>query len=188
MRHQLEYLVVKSVELAVRPLPMRTVRKLGERLGLTFYLVDRVHRRIAIANLEAAFPNRTADDREAIAKAMFKHFGRLLLELLKFSALSNDEKLAMVDWEGEERVEEESDPQRCKRVADREEESVVGCLQGGGEPHEADRHQERPKPALRPAPPRDQPACNERPANREDESRLLGMTHSAEFVVIARLR
>jgi KDO2-lipid IV(A) lauroyltransferase len=71
---------------------------------LTFYLVDRVHRRIAIANLEAAFPNRTPDDREAIAKAMFKHFGRLLLELLKFSALSSDEKLAMVDWEGEERV------------------------------------------------------------------------------------
>ena len=104
MRHQLEYLAVKSVDSAVRPLPLSAVRRLGERLGLAFYVADRVHRRIAIANLEAAFPARTSDDREAIAKAMFKHFGRLLLELLKYSSLSNDEKLAAVDFEGEDRV------------------------------------------------------------------------------------
>jgi Kdo2-lipid IVA lauroyltransferase/acyltransferase len=88
----------------VRPLPLRAVRRLGEGLGVLFYLVDRVHRRIAIANLEAAFPARSAEDRDAIARSMFKHFGRLLLELLKYSSLSNEEKLAKVDWEGEERV------------------------------------------------------------------------------------
>ena len=104
MRHRLEYLAVKSVELALRPLSMRMVRRLGERLGMTFYLVDRVHRRIALANLEAAFPGRTAADRSTIAKTMFKHFGRLLLELLKYGSLSNVEKLALVEWEGEDRV------------------------------------------------------------------------------------
>jgi len=104
VRHQVEYLLVKSVALAVRPLPLQTVRKLGEDLGLAFYLMDRVHKRIALANLEAAFPGRTDEEREAIAKAMFKHFGRLLLELLKYSALSDEEKLAKVEWEGEERV------------------------------------------------------------------------------------
>jgi KDO2-lipid IV(A) lauroyltransferase len=104
MRHQLEYLVVKTVELAVRLLPLRVVRTLGEGLGLAFYLVDRGHRRIALANLAAAFPARTPEDREAIAKSMFKHFGRLLLELLKYSSLSNAGKLAAVDWEGEDRV------------------------------------------------------------------------------------
>ena len=81
MRHQLEYLAVKSVDSAVRPLPLSAVRRLGERLGLAFYVADRVHRRIAIANLEAAFPARTSEDREAIAKAMFKHFGRLVEKL-----------------------------------------------------------------------------------------------------------
>ena len=104
MRHQIEYLVVKSVELTVRPLPLRVVRKLGEALGLAFYLVDRVHRRIALANLQAAFPARAAEDRETIARSMFKHFGRLLLELLKFASLSHERKLAAVDWEGEDRV------------------------------------------------------------------------------------
>ena len=104
MRHRLEYLAVRCVALMVRALPLSTVRRLGEGLGLVFYLVDRVHRRIALANLEAAFPKKPADERRAIAKAMFQHFGRLLLELLQFSSLSRDRQMALVDWEGEERV------------------------------------------------------------------------------------
>jgi KDO2-lipid IV(A) lauroyltransferase len=104
MRHRLEYLAVRTVELAVRPLAPSTVRRLGERLGFVFYVVDRVHRRIALGNLEVAFPGRTFQERDAIAKAMFEHFGRLLLELLKYASLSGPEKLALVDWEGEERV------------------------------------------------------------------------------------
>jgi KDO2-lipid IV(A) lauroyltransferase len=104
MRHRVEYLIVKAVELAVRPLPLQAVRRLGEALGLMFYTVDRVHRRIALANLAVAFPARTARERQAIAKSMFEHFGRLLLELLKYASLRNDQKLALVEWEGEERV------------------------------------------------------------------------------------
>ena len=104
MRHRIEYLIVKTVELAVRPLPLQAVRRLGEALGLMFYTVDRVHRRIALANLAVAFPARTARERQAIAKSMFEHFGRLLLELLKYASLRNEQKLALVEWEGEERV------------------------------------------------------------------------------------
>jgi Kdo2-lipid IVA lauroyltransferase/acyltransferase len=104
MRHRAEYLIVKTIELAVRPLPLSTVRSLGEALGLIFYAVDRVHRRIALANLGVAFPSRTEQERQAIAKSMFAHFGRLLLELLKYASLPTDEKLALVEWEGEERV------------------------------------------------------------------------------------
>jgi KDO2-lipid IV(A) lauroyltransferase len=104
MRYLFEYLIVESVAIAVRPLPMRFVRQLGETLGLMFYAVDRVHRRIALANLAFAFPARTEAERRAIARAMFRHFGRLLLELLKFASLSKGEQLALVDWEGEERV------------------------------------------------------------------------------------
>src|SRR5918995_2800912 len=104
MRHRLEYLAVALVALKVRALPLSMVRRLGETLGLMFYLVDRVHRRIALANLEVAFPKRSPDDCRAIAKAMFQHFGRLLLELLKYSSLSRERQMALVDWEGEERV------------------------------------------------------------------------------------
>ena len=104
MRHQIEYLAVRSIALMVRGLPLPVVRRLGEGLGLMFYLVDRVHRRIALANLEVAFPKKSADECRVIAKAMFQHFGRLLLELLKYSSLPQEEQMALVDWEGEERV------------------------------------------------------------------------------------
>lgn len=104
MRHRLEYLAVASVALFVRALPLTVVRRLGEWLGLMFYLVDRVHRRIALANLEVAFPQKSAHECRAVAKSMFQHFGRLLLELLKYSSLPKEQQLALVDWEGEERV------------------------------------------------------------------------------------
>jgi KDO2-lipid IV(A) lauroyltransferase len=104
MRHQIEYLAVRSIALLVRGLPLPAVRRLGEGLGLMFYLVDRVHRRIALANLQVAFPKKSAEDCRVIARAMFQHFGRLLLELLKYSSLPQAEQVALVDWEGEERV------------------------------------------------------------------------------------
>jgi Kdo2-lipid IVA lauroyltransferase/acyltransferase len=104
MRSHVEYLIVKAVELCVKPLPLSMVRRLGEGLGLSFYLVDRVHRRIALANLEVAFPNRTRAERKAIAQSMFRHFGRLLLELLKYASMPMHDQLGLVEWEGEERV------------------------------------------------------------------------------------
>jgi KDO2-lipid IV(A) lauroyltransferase len=47
---------------------------------------------------------RPAAERRAIARGTFIHFGRLLLELLKFSTLSPEGMLARVEFDGEERV------------------------------------------------------------------------------------
>jgi KDO2-lipid IV(A) lauroyltransferase len=104
MRQWLEYIAVKSVALAVRPFPLAAVRWMGEVFGLLFYLLDRVHRRIAVANLQVAFPKRSEEQCRAVARSMFQHFGRLLLELLKYSSLRADAQLSLVEWEGEERV------------------------------------------------------------------------------------
>jgi KDO2-lipid IV(A) lauroyltransferase len=103
MRHRLEYWLVRSLIAFVRVAPDALVRALGTGLGLAFYTVDRAHRRIADRNLETAFPTRPAAERTAIARAAFKHFGRLLVELLKFSTLSAEQMLARVDVDGEER-------------------------------------------------------------------------------------
>src|SRR5262245_26562988 len=101
MRHRIEDAAVWSVAAIARVLPLTVVRRLGEGLGLMFYLVDRVHRRIALANLEVAFPKKSRDECRAIAQSMFQHFGRLLLELLKYSSLSQEKQIALVEWEGE---------------------------------------------------------------------------------------
>jgi Kdo2-lipid IVA lauroyltransferase/acyltransferase len=104
MRHELEYLAVRSVASAVRVMSPRHVRDWGSRLGLAYYGIDRAHRRIALANLAAAFPARSPEERRTLARQVFGHFGRTLLELLKFTTLSDDRKMELVEWDGEDRV------------------------------------------------------------------------------------
>jgi KDO2-lipid IV(A) lauroyltransferase len=102
VRHRIEYALVQVVRGAVWLLPISAVRAAGTLVGLTFYALDRVHRRVADTNLATAFPQRTAAERRAINRRMFAHFGRLLLELLKFSTLSPRAMRHLVEFEGEE--------------------------------------------------------------------------------------
>jgi Kdo2-lipid IVA lauroyltransferase/acyltransferase len=104
MMHRLEYLFARAAIALVRVMPGWLVRWIGSTVGLLVYVVDAPHRRIASANLAVAFPTRSSAERRAIARGAFRHFGRLLFELLKFSTLSNDQLLARVDVEGAERV------------------------------------------------------------------------------------
>jgi KDO2-lipid IV(A) lauroyltransferase len=103
-RHRLEYSLVRAIAGGVALLPMTMVRHVGTALGRVAYTVDRFHRRIALDNLRHAFPARAESERRDIARAMFAHFGRLLLELMKFERLSDQQILGLVDTEGEERV------------------------------------------------------------------------------------
>jgi len=104
LQHRLEFMAVMTARACVRPLPMPVVLAAGSLLGRAFHLVDRSHRRLALRNLEAAFPARPEAERAAIARDMFAHFGRLLTVLLKFSTLRPDQMLARVEFEGEDRV------------------------------------------------------------------------------------
>ena len=104
MIRALEFAAVRMVAAIVSPLPMRAVRRCGAALGRTVYAVDRAHRRIALENLAAAFPARPEAERHALARAMFAHFGSLLLELLKFGTYTPERMRAAVDIEGEERA------------------------------------------------------------------------------------
>jgi KDO2-lipid IV(A) lauroyltransferase len=100
----LEFAIVRAVAGAVRLLPMRVVRAAGALLGSAAFALDRFHRRIALDNLAHAFPSKSAAERRALARAMFSHFGSLLLELMKFGALTRDEMLRLIECDGEERV------------------------------------------------------------------------------------
>jgi KDO2-lipid IV(A) lauroyltransferase len=104
LRHPIEYALVLFTMRAARVLPWRVVRAMGSGLGFLFYTLDGRHRRIALGNLEAAFPRKSPAERQAIVRHVFGHFGRLLFELLKFSGLSRDEVLARVEIEGGDRI------------------------------------------------------------------------------------
>jgi KDO2-lipid IV(A) lauroyltransferase len=103
-KHRVEASIVRLVRQSLRPLPMSAVRKLGRAIGRLAYVVDGSHRRIALENLENAFPARPDNERRDLARAMFAHFGALLFELLKFSTWSREQMLAAVETEGEDRV------------------------------------------------------------------------------------
>jgi KDO2-lipid IV(A) lauroyltransferase len=104
LRHRVEYAAVLAVIQTVRLLPMSAVLAAGSLLGAAFHGFDRPHRRLAVSNLRAAFPLRTDEECRAIARGMFGHFGRLLTVLLKFTTMRPEEMLAVVEFEGEERV------------------------------------------------------------------------------------
>lgn len=103
-RHWLEYAAVRGAVACVRVLPPRLSEAWGGALGRAFYLLDRRHRRIALDNVAAAFPGRPVSEQRAIVRGAFAHFGRLLLAVLEFSALTPEQMLARVEFEGEDRV------------------------------------------------------------------------------------
>ena len=104
VRHAAEYLLVVLTMRATRLLPWKAVRSMGSALGFLFYVLDGRHRRIALQNVAAAYPRKSAADRRTLVRQVFGHFGRLLFELLKFSGLSAEEVLSRVEIEGGDRI------------------------------------------------------------------------------------
>ena len=103
-RYRAEYGLVLAVRALVSILPDSVARGLGTAIGRAFYACDFSHRRLAIAQLRAAFPVRSEAECRAITRATFAHFGRLLVVLLKFSTLTADQMRARVEFDGDERV------------------------------------------------------------------------------------
>jgi Kdo2-lipid IVA lauroyltransferase/acyltransferase len=104
MKHRLEYACVSALFLALRLMPDPLARMVGALIGRAAYTFDRGHRKIAHRNLARAFPARTEHERKAIARAAFVHFGVVLVEMLKFSTLSDEAMLARVEFDGDDRA------------------------------------------------------------------------------------
>jgi Kdo2-lipid IVA lauroyltransferase/acyltransferase len=104
VRQRLEYVAVAALRKLAALLPYPVLLLFGRTIGFVFYVLDVPHRRVALENLAAAFPRRSAAERRAIVRAVFAHFGCLLFEFLKFSTLSPQQILDRVDFDGEERV------------------------------------------------------------------------------------
>lgn len=105
-RHRIEYALVRGVTALVRRLPQGGATRLGHLIGWLAYLIDARHRRITLENLAATFPERSVQERTRIAREVFAHFGRKLIELLWFSGLPVDRQLALVEFVGAEHIEE----------------------------------------------------------------------------------
>jgi len=103
-RHRLEYRLVIGMRALLKVLPYGAAAALGSMIGQVAYVLAPARRRLAVDQLQAAFPTRTAPECRAIARATFRHFGRLLVAVLKFSTLTKDQMRARVELEGEDRL------------------------------------------------------------------------------------
>jgi len=80
----LEYIPVRVLFALLGLLPRRAALRVGAGLGRLAYRLAGGLRRVALRNLEIAFPEKTLEDRESIAKGSFENLGRVLGELTQF--------------------------------------------------------------------------------------------------------
>lgn len=57
-----------------------------------------------MANIAMALPSKSIEERRAVVRGVFSHFGSVLLELIKVGTLTNGEILERIESEGEERI------------------------------------------------------------------------------------
>jgi KDO2-lipid IV(A) lauroyltransferase len=76
-----EIAAVRTVVALVRLLPPRARLRVGYSLGRFAWVVDARHRRVARANLEAAFPDRPVAWRRQVERDCYRFLGRLLIDV-----------------------------------------------------------------------------------------------------------
>lgn len=92
---------------ALRFLPRRAALALGGSLGGLLGDLDRRHVGIAVDNLSQAFPSWDTSRRLRTARAVYRHFGRVILDILWMQHRTPQEILSLVEEiEGKKHVEE----------------------------------------------------------------------------------
>jgi KDO2-lipid IV(A) lauroyltransferase len=77
----------------------------GERLGRAIYRASKKHRRRAIDNLRLAFPEMSHIGREALARRVFEHFGRVTADFLVSSNRTAEQLDESMTVEGKEYID-----------------------------------------------------------------------------------
>ena len=103
----LEYIPVRLVFAVLGILPRKSAVSIGVSLGRIAYRFAGGLRRVATRNLEIAFPEKTAEAREAIARASFENLGRVLGELTQFPRATRESLREQVvfEFEGDDSAE-----------------------------------------------------------------------------------
>lgn len=105
-RYKLEMGAYRAAKSLVSVLPeaaRMTLGRLGGRLG---YLLDSRHRRVALQNLELAYPAWSLADRKRVAKRSFGNIGTAAVELATSASLDREAYRARLEIEGWEHFEQ----------------------------------------------------------------------------------
>jgi len=96
----LEFALVWVFVHGMRLLPRRLARAVGAGIGAAaFYGLGRL-RRVGRRNLEMAFPEKTAKEREAILRSVYRNLGYLLAEFSKMPEYTAESASRFIRYEG----------------------------------------------------------------------------------------
>jgi Kdo2-lipid IVA lauroyltransferase/acyltransferase len=100
VREAAEFAVVWAFVHALRLLPRRLARTLGAAIGaIAFRGLGRL-RRVGLRNLELAFPEKSAEERETILRSEYRNLGLLLAEFCKMPGYSAATASRFIRYEG----------------------------------------------------------------------------------------
>ena len=99
-REKTEFLLYRAITGMVDRVSDQSARTGGERLGaLAARLLPRRHQ-LVLRNLAATFPDKSVEQREGIALACWKHFGRMTLDYVRKRNWPLERVIDQVDLEG----------------------------------------------------------------------------------------
>jgi len=106
MSHEIEDRVVDLLGKGLRPLPHGAALALGAAIGGLLGDLDPLHVTIAVDNLRNAFPLWDESRLFRTARGVYRHFGRVILDILWMQRRTRSEILSRVEVSGGEHVEE----------------------------------------------------------------------------------
>ena len=99
-REWAEFCVVRVFVAALGILPRKLARTLGAGIGwLAFRLLGRL-RKVGLRNLELAFPEKTASERETTLRAVYRNLGCLLAEFCQMSSYTAERASEFIRYDG----------------------------------------------------------------------------------------
>ncbi|HSK31384.1 MAG TPA: lipid A biosynthesis acyltransferase, partial [Candidatus Limnocylindria bacterium] len=94
----LEYIPVRILFAVMGALPRNAAMKVGVMLGRATYNLAGGLRRVALRNLEIAFPEKSRAERERIALGSFESLGRMLGELAQFPRATREQLNELIEF------------------------------------------------------------------------------------------
>ncbi len=105
LKHRFEFALVWILDTFLCSLPRAAAIRVGESLGDLMSMIIRKRHRLIIDNLAHALPEKSAAERERIARAVWRNIGRTAVEFLRMGQLGSEQLARESRCEGAEHLD-----------------------------------------------------------------------------------
>jgi len=106
LQQRIEYALYRGVAALVRSASEERVQRWGSRIGSLSRKMLRKRDRLAMRNLQAAFPDRNVAELRRTLDECWRHFGREMLSYVRLQSLPLDEVMARCEVENRHLIDE----------------------------------------------------------------------------------